>query len=234
VSTFLLLHGAWHGSWVWEPVIEGLKNAGHKTIAVDLPGLGTDAENLTPDINLETHIQAAMPLERSIVVAHSYAGMLARAIVERAFDLVEHVVLIEALWPENGQCVFDLVPPEAEKKLIETIQNEGNGWKIPPPSAKQFDIKDRSILELVSSNLTAHPAQTYADVLSLTQDNTMGTYIISNDRAIQPYESTVKRLSARAWQVEQIPGGHELMLTAVGPITNLLLNLNIDRSDHAT
>jgi len=42
ISTYVLIHGAWHGSWCWEKVIHLLEKAGHKVIAPDLPGHGKD------------------------------------------------------------------------------------------------------------------------------------------------------------------------------------------------
>jgi pimeloyl-ACP methyl ester carboxylesterase len=35
--TLLFVHGAWHGSWCWEPVRQILEERGWTTVAVDLP-----------------------------------------------------------------------------------------------------------------------------------------------------------------------------------------------------
>src|SRR5690348_869632 len=37
MATFVLVHGAWHGGWCWDPITEGLAAAGHSSIAGDLP-----------------------------------------------------------------------------------------------------------------------------------------------------------------------------------------------------
>lgn len=39
-TAFVLVHGSWHGGWCWGLVEPHLNNAGHKTIAIDLPGHG--------------------------------------------------------------------------------------------------------------------------------------------------------------------------------------------------
>ncbi len=41
MSTFVLVHGAWHGGWCWEKVVPLLEKAGHEVVVVDLPGPGT-------------------------------------------------------------------------------------------------------------------------------------------------------------------------------------------------
>jgi len=37
MTTFALIHGAWHGAWCWEPLIPELERRGHRAVAVDLP-----------------------------------------------------------------------------------------------------------------------------------------------------------------------------------------------------
>jgi pimeloyl-ACP methyl ester carboxylesterase len=38
MSTYVLIHGAWHGSWCWDKVVPLLQQAGHQVVAPDLPG----------------------------------------------------------------------------------------------------------------------------------------------------------------------------------------------------
>ena len=37
MSTFALVHGAWHGAWCWEQLTPELEALGHRVIAMDLP-----------------------------------------------------------------------------------------------------------------------------------------------------------------------------------------------------
>jgi len=41
-KTFVLVHGAWHGGWAWQPVASRLRAAGHRVWAPTCPGLGID------------------------------------------------------------------------------------------------------------------------------------------------------------------------------------------------
>ncbi|MEA3206227.1 MAG: hypothetical protein QOG92_1922 [Verrucomicrobiota bacterium] len=38
--TFVLVHGAWHGGWVWRDVVRHLSELGHTATAPTLTGLG--------------------------------------------------------------------------------------------------------------------------------------------------------------------------------------------------
>ena len=40
---FLLVHGSWHGAWCWGMVEPRLNQAGHISLAIDLPGCGLNA-----------------------------------------------------------------------------------------------------------------------------------------------------------------------------------------------
>ena len=42
MSTYVLVHGAWHGPWCWEKVVPLLKQAGHRVETPDLSGYGQD------------------------------------------------------------------------------------------------------------------------------------------------------------------------------------------------
>jgi pimeloyl-ACP methyl ester carboxylesterase len=42
MARFVLIHGAWHGGWCWQRVVDILIQRGHAVIAPDLPGHGDD------------------------------------------------------------------------------------------------------------------------------------------------------------------------------------------------
>jgi len=53
MSTYLLIHGSWHGGWCWYKVLPRLEKAGHRVVAPDLPSLGTDRTPIA-QISLDT------------------------------------------------------------------------------------------------------------------------------------------------------------------------------------
>jgi pimeloyl-ACP methyl ester carboxylesterase len=38
MATFALVHGAWHGGWCWDLLVDELEKRGHRSVAPDLPG----------------------------------------------------------------------------------------------------------------------------------------------------------------------------------------------------
>lgn len=57
MTTFVLVHGAWHGGWCWRRLTPLLRAAGHEVFAPTLTGLGERRHLLSPDIDLATHAQ---------------------------------------------------------------------------------------------------------------------------------------------------------------------------------
>lgn len=78
-ATVVLVHGAWHGGWCWEPVVDLLAAQGIPAIALDLPGHGTSS---APRTDLHGHGNAIRDTIDTIdaidgpviLVGHSYGG----------------------------------------------------------------------------------------------------------------------------------------------------------------
>ena len=45
-ENFVLVPGAWHGGWGWQPVASLLRAAGHHAQALTCPGLGVNDESI--------------------------------------------------------------------------------------------------------------------------------------------------------------------------------------------
>src|SRR5262249_11659973 len=81
MSTYLLVHGAWHGAWCWYKIIPRLQAAGHKVIALDMPGHGRDWRppgEITMQDYVDTITRALdAEAEPAVLVAHSRGGLVA-------------------------------------------------------------------------------------------------------------------------------------------------------------
>ena len=83
--TLVLVHGAWHGSWCWELLVEELAGDDLRVRAVDLPSAGPALGDLDDDI---ATVRAAIDAADGpvVVVAHSYGGVPASGAVAGAAD----------------------------------------------------------------------------------------------------------------------------------------------------
>src|SRR5580658_5118158 len=81
MARFVLVHGAFSGAWIWGPLIDRLKAAGHSVEAFDLPGSGDDhmpASEATLDA-CATRLGEVLASgsEPAIVVGNSMGGIVA-------------------------------------------------------------------------------------------------------------------------------------------------------------
>ncbi|WP_139361787.1 alpha/beta fold hydrolase, partial [Mycobacterium sp. 96-892] len=82
MTTYVLVHGAFHGGWCWERLTPVLEASGHQVYAPSLTGLGDRAAELGPDVGLDAHVSdvAGLIVDEDltdvVLVGHSYAGIV--------------------------------------------------------------------------------------------------------------------------------------------------------------
>ena len=113
MTTFALIHGAWHGAWCWEPLIPELERRGHRALAVDLPcddPAATTMDNAT--LVADALADAAPDDEDVVVVGHSLGGITAA--VMPLLRPVRRVVFLTALMPRPGRSLGDVMSSEPD------------------------------------------------------------------------------------------------------------------------
>ena len=139
--TFVLVHGAWHGTWCWKRVRRALQAGGHDVFSVALTGLADRAHLLTPQVNLDTHITDVVNLIQSeelsdvVLCGHSYGGCVISGVADRIPDRIGALVYLDAFVLANGQSLHDTLPPEARAMQVDGAREMGDGWKVPMISA---------------------------------------------------------------------------------------------------
>src|SRR5437016_508361 len=107
--TFLVCHGAWSAGWAWKKMHPLMSKAGHRLVTPTYTGLGERAHLAHPAIDLETHIADMLnvikyeDLRDVVLIGHSYGGMVATGVADRARDKVRELIYIDAFVPESGQ-----------------------------------------------------------------------------------------------------------------------------------
>ncbi|WP_232698242.1 alpha/beta fold hydrolase [Brevibacillus daliensis] len=118
MSTFVLVHGAWHGEWCWDKIVPLLQDAGHRVLTFDLPGHGKDK---TPpsEVTLKNYTDHLCSIldnesERVILVGHSMGGIVITQTAEYRPEKIQLLVYLCAFLPENEQTLLQIL--ENDKK----------------------------------------------------------------------------------------------------------------------
>ncbi len=133
MSTYVLVHGAWHGSWCWDKVVPLLEQAGHQVEALDLPGQGQDKTPIR-EITLaactnrvcETLDAHAEPV---ILVGHSLGGIVITQAAEERPAKIHRLVYLTALLPQNGESLLQIAQTESDSLVLPNlVVNEEQGY----------------------------------------------------------------------------------------------------------
>ena len=230
--TYVLVHGAWRGSWSWKRVRRQLQAAGHQVFTPTLTGLGERSHLASSDINLSTHIDDIVNLIRweelsdVILCGHSYAGCVISGVADKVGERIKALVYLDAFLLENGESIMDLHSAELVEGARQQALATGDGWKLAPiPSAVFNDnLNDR---EWIDAQSTPQPIGTFEERIRLTgQLMSVGeiAYIAATGYSgpfALPF--SYERAKAKNWRVSTIDCGHDVMLDRPDQLTQLLL-----------
>jgi pimeloyl-ACP methyl ester carboxylesterase len=106
MSTFVFVHGGFHGGWSWDLVRDVLVRNGHTVHAPDLPGHG-DEPTPQPDITYDMatgRIRAIVEGAREpvVLIGHSMSGLIITKVAEDIPDKVKMLVWIGAFLCPSG------------------------------------------------------------------------------------------------------------------------------------
>jgi pimeloyl-ACP methyl ester carboxylesterase len=150
MATFLVAHGAWSAGWAWKKMRPLLRARGHELYTPTHTGLGERSHLAHAGIDLDAHIADILAvlqfedLRDVVLVGHSYGGMVATGVADRAADRIARLVYLDAFVPRDGQSLFDLIGEAATARVREAARVEGEGWRVPanpmPPDTPEADV----------------------------------------------------------------------------------------------
>lgn len=139
MGAYLLVHGATHGAWCWYKVIARLREAGHKVVALDLPGHGVDRtppEEVTFQMYVQRVCQALDTQEQPItLVGHSMAGAIISQVAERVPHRLHALVYVASPLLQSSKALMHVAMQDtsfhlehafflsADRRVCHPIQN---------------------------------------------------------------------------------------------------------------
>ncbi|MER8220767.1 alpha/beta hydrolase [Streptomyces sp. NPDC094143] len=239
MSTFLLVHGAWHSGRCWERVVPLLTAAGHRVFTPSLTGYGDTAHPAGPDVGLDTHVEdvVALIIEEGltevILVGHSYAGLVISSVANDVSDRIAQLVYLDAMVPEDGETAVDVMP--VTQHLIDLALRSESGWRVPPPPEMPppvglFGVTDPDDVAWLRTMLSDQPVNCLRQPVRLNEPAARRIPRTHIHCTVLP-EGFVRRpvpeiqpngTPARVWELTT---GHDCMITTPAELADLLLRL---------
>ena len=156
MSTFVLVHGAWHTGELFEPVAKPIREAGHTvhcpTVTGNNPG-DLRTTGLDVAITSITDYIESNDLKDVILLGHSYGGMVITGVADRIPGRLKRLIYWNAFVPNNGECLNDMVPPHYVGMFdAVSAESSDNSVMLPFPIWREAFINDGSS-ELAQSSL---------------------------------------------------------------------------------
>ena len=125
MSTYVLVHGSWHGAWCWYKVIAALERAGHRVLAPDLPSLGIDKTPVA-DVSLRTWTDSvgrtvSAQTEPVVLVGHSRGGIVISEVAEAMPEKIARLVYVCAFLLRDGESLLQLTRADPTSVLLDNL-----------------------------------------------------------------------------------------------------------------
>ena len=225
----VLVHGAFHGAWCWQKVIDYLQKRSIEAIAIDLPGCGS-GERLNGGLadcvaKLREVIEDdSRPV---IVCGHSLGGVTITEYIDSR-GLIKHLVYLAALIPDAGESALNNAPELFTAEIGKASRRAENGGVIVDPDAAgeifYHDCDPQTIAWAVSKLCPQNPEVPMTPVTQAAWRHCDSTYIVcQDDRALAV--DVQERLALKCRHVVRIATSHSPMLSQPELLGDLLWEL---------
>ena len=232
MTTFALVHGAWHGGACWGPTADRLRAAGHEAVAVDLPCENPAAGLVDYAGAVLEALEPTPPDADVVVVGHSLGGLTIPLVA--AARPVRELVLLCAMVPLPGVALRDDVwgrpdafAPGWKARAAHQVAHADGSSSWPEDAAVDvfYHDCDPALARWAAGQLRRqawslagepHPLAAYPEVPARA-------IVCTEDRVLDPdscARHAVERLDAT---VVRLGGGHSPMLAQPDALTELLL-----------
>jgi pimeloyl-ACP methyl ester carboxylesterase len=223
----VLVHGAWHGAWCWQPLRELLEMREIKTHAVDLKSGGEQTNDLS---DFYTDAQAVRQLTDSIgapvvLAGHSYGGMVVTEASAGSAN-IKHLVMIATV-------MFDV------DEVWKEIRMPAREWLRPTGDGNAIEIRDKrragelffNRCDSATADRACSRLHTYMGVKAVSQKLTRAgwkgipsTYVAcTDDRAMEIRWQ--RQMAERSTHSVELDSDHSPFLCMPGRVAEIFANV---------
>lgn len=222
--TFVIVHGAWGGSWSFKKADALLTEKGFKVYRPNLTGQGERVHLASPDIDLNTHILDVVntilyeDLHDVILMGHSYGGMVITGVADSIPERISQLIFMDALVPNDGE------------SLISARKNENY--------ASEQTVRDGFMIPVWQNDSDPLPHdvpqsfKTFNTPVSRTKKEALklpATYILTVDNPDKPEADSFYPFSLRAhergWKVVSMTADHNPQQSNVNELVEVLTSV---------
>lgn len=227
MTTYVLLHGAYQGGWIWQLVGQRLEAAGHRVLRPTLDGCAELGGNLRPGITTETHAADVAQqmfyddVSEVVLVGTSSGGMVLCKVAELAQERIARVSFVDALALRDGERIGDFVDrPTAMTTDLAT------GPTAEDANTRLYGDLEPTLRQWAVDRTSMHPVAPMDEPVQLESfwDQKWDAQVVYCRQSTNPPEAHQRRTAETldaSWA--ELDTGHYPMLSTPDELANLLL-----------
>jgi pimeloyl-ACP methyl ester carboxylesterase len=239
MSTFVLVHGAWHGAWCWKNVVCLLKEAGHDAFAPDLPGHGRDDTPIA-QVTFGAYCNKVREIvearsEPVILVGHSMGGRVVTHVSELRPDKIRAAVYLAAILLRNGENTIPADPDTGETFIDRSVVRSADGiyQTLREDAIRELlfhDCSDEDADRAMALLETRQASQPFTVAMKLTDENfgrVRKVYVeCLQDKAVTPGQQKVMYTLTPCDKVISMHTSHSPFLSSPQELTDHLVSIS--------
>lgn len=231
----VLVHGAFQGGWVWHRISPELILAGHEIYCPTLSGL--EIENSVPfshEIGLNKHVEDICrvlddnKLVDVVLLGHSYGGMVISGVAKLRPALVRKMIYLDAPIPNSGDCLLDILGPDAKNFFYENVRQNGTGWRVDPFAFSAFGLEKSEDIAWSSHRHVPQALKSFIEPVTSFNLGELAQFDPSYICCLKAGEfsrTQAKKAQATGWSVYEIDTPHCPMITHPKELVETLLQM---------
>ena len=242
-ATFVLVHGAWAGAWIWKKVIPLLRAAGHDVYATTATGLGDRVHLADPAIDLDVYITDVVnvleyeDLTDVTLVGWSFGGLIITGVAEQVPERLAQLVYLDAAVPADGETGYAGYTDEGIGFEYRAGVEAGRpGFEVVHAGVEEFVralTKDPADAEWLLAKLVPQPMATQTQPIRLGNPAAAAlprAFVLCTEgkgtAAEDPFVAFVERVrSDPGWRVVELADNHLAPVNAPQATAEALLSL---------
>tara|TARA_R110000824_G_scaffold336_1_gene1832 strand:- start:261339 stop:262058 length:720 start_codon:yes stop_codon:yes gene_type:complete len=239
MTTYVLVHGAWHGAWCWNKVVPGLEAAGHRVLTPELPGSGEDTTPAS-EVTLEAYANKLVELldqedDKVIMLGHSMGGLAISAAAEIRPEKIGGLVYLSGFLPQSGQSLLSLEESNPHSSVPPALQvaEDGVTGDIKKDMIKELFYHDCSDEDVAFAIAHQH-AQALAPLATpvIVTDENFGSVpryyiVLTEDRAIHPDMQRQMIAASPCKEVFEIASSHSPFYSKTAELVETLQKISV-------
>ena len=234
MTTIILVHGSFQGSWIWQPTAKVLRKLGHTVYTPTLDGCAERSHSLREGISVTSAAEELSALvwyedlSNVVIVGTSSGGMVAAKTAELARDRIKRITFVDALVPQPGESTQNIVQRSESAEPYKVTKFTRGPTKKDLANRLFGELKGKQ-KQWAIERATPHPhglsdvmARELQKFWSVNWSNSTVIYCTHSENPPKSHQRrTAKSLKANWIEMD---AGHYPMLTHAGELAHLIID----------